>query len=89
MVWISLLAVYFILWWTLLFVPLPIGLRTQEDEGNVVEGTSSSAPSGKHMLRVVIRTTVISAIVMGLFLILTRVLGYSFDDIPVMIPHFG
>lgn len=89
MAWISLFAVYFILWWTLLFVSLPIGLRTQEDEGSVVDGTSSSAPSGKHMLRAVIRTTVLSAIVMGIFLIVTRVLGYSFDDIPVMIPHFG
>jgi len=89
MSWISIAAVYFIIWWTLLFVALPVGLRTQDDEKDVILGTTSSAPSGKHMLRAVIRTTVLSAVVMAILLVLTRVLGYSFDDIPQLIPHFG
>jgi predicted secreted protein len=89
MTWVSLAAVYFILWWIMLFVALPIGLRTQDDEKNVILGTTSSAPAGKHMLRVVILTTVLSAIVMGAMLLVTRVLGYSFDDIPSLVPVFG
>jgi len=89
MSWISIADVYFIIWWTLLFVSLPVGLRTQDDEKDVILGTTSSAPSGKHMLRAVIRTTVLSALVMAGLLVATRVLGYSFDDIPQLIPQFG
>lgn len=89
MTWVSLAAVYFILWWIMLFVALPIGLRTQDDEKDVILGTISSAPAGKHMLKVVILTTVFSAVVMTVMLIVTRVLGYSFDDIPRLIPVFG
>lgn len=89
MTWLSIAAVYFILWWIMLFVALPIGLRTQDDEQNVILGTTSSAPAGRHMLRVIVLTTILSAAVMAGFLIVTRVLGYSFDDIPRLIPVFG
>lgn len=89
MAWFSIAAVYFILWWMLLFVALPVGLRTQDDEKDVILGTTSSAPSGKHMLRAVILTTVLSTLIMALLLVLTRLIGYSFDDIPSMIPQFG
>ncbi|MGG2477915.1 DUF1467 family protein, partial [Rhizobium sp. BR5] len=42
---LSVFAVYFIVWWTVLFIVLPIGLRTQDDEGDVALGTVASAPS--------------------------------------------
>ncbi len=40
---LSLFAVYFIVWWTVLFIVLPIGLRTQDDDGDVALGTVASA----------------------------------------------
>jgi predicted secreted protein len=40
-------AVYFLIWWVTLFVVLPFGLRTQEEDNNVTLGTTSSAPSGR------------------------------------------
>lgn len=85
---ISLVAVFFIIWWVVLFVSLPIGLRTQDDEDDVVLGTTSSAPRGPHMLRALIRTTVLTIIVFAVFYVLTRVLGYTFDDIPSVVPDF-
>ncbi|WP_173932141.1 DUF1467 family protein [Chelativorans sp. Marseille-P2723] len=84
----SLLAVFFIIWWLVLFVSLPFGLRTQDDEHDVVLGTPPSAPQGPHMLRVVIRTTLLSIVIFAVFYVLTRVLGYSFDDIPRLVPEF-
>jgi predicted secreted protein len=87
--WVSLTAVFFIIWWLVLFVSLPIGLRTQDEEGEVVLGTTSSAPGRPHMLRAVIRTTILAVIIFGIFYVLTRVLGYSIDDIPLMVPDFG
>lgn len=38
-------AVYFIIWWMTLFAVLPIGLRTQADDNDVVLGTVPSAPT--------------------------------------------
>jgi len=33
------IAIYFIIWWTVLFAVLPIGVRTQAEDGAVVPGT--------------------------------------------------
>ncbi len=88
MSWVSIAAIFFIIWWTVLFAMLPIGLRTQDDEGEVTLGTTPSAPRGPHMLKVVIRTTVVSLLIFGAFYIATKVLGYSFDDIPRVVPIF-
>ena len=38
-------AVYFIVWWLTLFAVLPIGLRTQAEDNEVVLGTVPSAPA--------------------------------------------
>jgi predicted secreted protein len=57
------IAIYFIIWWTVLFAVLPIGVRTQGEEGTVVPGTPESAPAAPRLLRVVLLTTVISALV--------------------------
>ena len=38
------LAIYAIIWWIVLFAILPIGVRTQEEEGDVSPGSAESAP---------------------------------------------
>ena len=59
-------AIYFIVWWTVLFAVLPIGLRTQEEEGHVVPGTPESAPARPRFLLIIVLTSLISAVVFGL-----------------------
>jgi predicted secreted protein len=59
-------AIYFIVWWTVLFAVLPIGLRTQEEEGHVVPGTPESAPARPRFLFIVGVTSLISGVVFGL-----------------------
>lgn len=86
MTWLSYFAVYFIIWWVTLFAILPLSLRTQDDEQDVTLGTVSSAPSGAHMLRAVIRTTIIATLIFAALYVLTRVLGYSVDDLPHIAP---
>jgi predicted secreted protein len=56
-------AIYFIVWWTVLFAVLPIGLRTQEEEGHVVPGTPESAPARPRFLFIIALTSLISAVV--------------------------
>lgn len=86
MSWISAAAVFFLIWWLVLFAMLPFGVRTQDEEGDVTLGTVASAPRGPHMGKAVLRTTLIALVVFGLFLVLTRVLGLGFDDIPRIVP---
>ena len=59
------IAIYFIIWWLTLFAVLPFGLRTQHDQGEVVPGTPASAPMRNRMLRSVLITTVVSAVIFG------------------------
>ncbi len=59
-------AIYFIVWWTVLFAVLPIGLRTQEEDGHVVPGTPASAPTQPRFLLILALTSLISAAVFGL-----------------------
>jgi predicted secreted protein len=80
-------ALYFILWWLVLFATLPFSLRTQDEEGEVTLGTVPSAPGGSHMPRAFLRTTIVSAIILGAFYGVTKGLGYSFDDIPRIVPE--
>jgi len=89
MSWFSAFAVFFIVWWTVLFATLPFGLKTQDEDNNVTLGTVPSAPHGPHMLKVVIRTTIVALLICACFYGLTKGLGYSFDDLPHIVPEVG
>ncbi len=88
MSWVSIAAIFFIIWWTVLFATLPFGLKTQDDDGEVTLGTPSSAPRGPHILRAMLRTTVVALLIFAVFYLVTKVLGYSVDDIPRIVPEF-
>jgi predicted secreted protein len=72
------IAIYFIIWWTVLFAVLPIGVRTQGEDGAIVPGTPASAPTAPRLLRVVLLTTVISGLV---FATLWALIGYDIVDL--------
>ena len=57
------IAIYVIIWWTVLFAILPIGVRTQGEDGTIVPGTPESAPTRPRLVRVVVLTTLVSALV--------------------------
>jgi len=56
-------AIYFVLWWIVLFVTLPFGVRSQHEDGEGVPGTDPGAPIASQMGRKLIWTTAISAII--------------------------
>jgi predicted secreted protein len=47
----SALVLFAVIWFIVLFVVLPLNLRTQGDEGDVVPGTPRSAPSDPRLAR--------------------------------------
>jgi predicted secreted protein len=59
----SILAVYFIIWWLVLFMVLPFGVRTHAEQGDVVLGTTPSAPANLNLVRKMIITSAISAVI--------------------------
>jgi predicted secreted protein len=59
-------AIYFVLWWIVLFLTLPFGVRSQHEDGDSVAGTDPGAPVATQMGRKLIWTTIISAIVFAL-----------------------
>jgi len=81
------LAIYFVCWWLVLFTVLPIGVRTQEEAGDVIPGTTESAPHQPRLLFKLLLTTVISALIFGaIYLIIENEL-IGLHDIPFL-PEF-
>jgi predicted secreted protein len=68
MSFVTILAVYFIVWWVCLFVVLPFKVRNQVDEGEWVQGTERGAPSIARLWPKLLATTILAAVVTaGLF----------------------
>ena len=78
------IAIYFIIWWLVFFAVLPFGVRTQEEDEDVVAGSVGSAPSRPILLRKALITTVIAALVFGAFHYIVNVSGLTLDDIPFL-----
>jgi predicted secreted protein len=58
------IAIYFIIWWTVLFAMLPIGVRTSEEAGEkTTPGNAESAPHMPNLLPKMVATTVVSSII--------------------------
>jgi predicted secreted protein len=65
--WPTIAAIYFIMWWTVLFAVLPWGVRSQGESGDVAPGTDPGAPSLPALGRKLIWTTLVSAVLFGIF----------------------
>ncbi len=60
------MAVYFVVWWLVLFTTLPVGVRNASEAGEVVTpGTETGAPV-KHMMGwKILATSIISGVIVG------------------------
>lgn len=69
MYWTSALAIYFIFWFFCLFLVLPFYARKSEDDGlPLVPGQAESAPAHFPVWRVVLRVSLVAALLCGLYL---------------------
>jgi len=80
-------AVYFIIWWLVLFVVLPVGVRTQEEEGDVAPGTTASAPAKAHIFVKLAATTLLSGMIFAAIYAAWEYELLSLDSIPFL-PEF-
>ncbi|MCX7325326.1 MAG: DUF1467 family protein [Hyphomicrobiales bacterium] len=63
-------AVYFIIWWTVLFCVLPLDVRSQSETGEVTAGTEPGAPVAPQLWRKAIITSIVSVPVFVLVYVL-------------------
>jgi len=54
------IVLFAVIWFVSLLVALPIGIRTQEEAGDVTPGTPSSAPSNPQVGRKMLWVTVVT-----------------------------
>ena len=75
----SAFVVWLIIWWLVLFIILPIGIRGQAEEGDIVEGSEPGAPHTLDIKRKFIQTTLIASVlwVLVCVLILTGVINWD------------
>jgi predicted secreted protein len=68
MSWTSIIAIYALFWVMTAFVILPIGVRTHEELGlPKVPGQADSAPGNFQPGKILLRTTLLSATLFGLY----------------------
>ena len=60
------IAIYFVLWWIVLFTTLPFGVRSQHEEGEGAPGTDAGAPILARMGWKLIWTTIVSGVIFAI-----------------------
>lgn len=82
----SAFVVFLLIWWITLFAVLPLGVRGQAEEDNVVKGSEPGAPVQSDIKRKFIITTIIAAVIWIIVctIIITGVL--SWDQLGLHLP---
>ncbi|HSD92938.1 MAG TPA: DUF1467 family protein [Methyloceanibacter sp.] len=79
------LAIYFIVWWIVLFAMLPIGVRTSEEAGEkTTPGQAESAPHVPNLLPKMVATTVVATIIFAALYAIIEHHVITLDDIPFL-----
>jgi len=56
-------AIFFLIWWVVLFAVLPWGIRSQHEGGEIVPGTDPGAPAIPNLGRKLLWTTLVSILI--------------------------
>jgi predicted secreted protein len=63
------LAIFFLIWWIVLFAVLPWGVSSQQEAGEVTPGTDPGAPILPRLGRKLVWTTGLSALLFAAFFV--------------------
>jgi predicted secreted protein len=74
-------AIYFIIWWVVLFAVLPWGVRSQHEGGEIVPGSDPGAPTIPGLKRKLIWTTIVAALVFALWHVVYTYRLITLDDL--------
>lgn len=74
--WISGIAVYFIIWWVVIFAVLPWGAQPAGKD-DLVEGQEPGAPERPRLLMKMVVTTLVAAVVWAIVYVIIEYGGIS------------
>ncbi len=83
------IAIYFVLWWVVLFAVLPFGVRSQDESGAIEPGTDPGAPAIHIVWRKLLWTTAIASVISGAlyFCYVNDLIPYAFLERISTPPH--
>ena len=79
------IAIYFIIWWVVLFAVLPWGVRSQHESGEIAPGSDPGAPSIPRLKRKLVWTTIVAALVFALWHIVYTYRLITLDDLAALL----
>ena len=80
----QLFEIYYVIWWTVLFCVLPLGVTSYAEAGvAVTDGGDPGAPVNPRMLRKFWTTTWVSAIVFAIGFVIYSLHIIQLPDIPI------
>jgi predicted secreted protein len=71
------ISVYFVIWWTVLFAVLPLGVKRVENPGR---GQEHGSPERPQLVRKAVITTIVAAVLWIGFLVLHQLDFFSFRE---------
>ncbi|MBV9347695.1 MAG: DUF1467 family protein [Pseudolabrys sp.] len=75
------IAIYFLIWWVVLFAILPFGIKSQHEGEGYAQGTDPGAPMLAGIGRKLIWTTIVASVVFGVVAIIYVNGLVSLDDL--------
>ena len=84
MSWKTGFAIYFVMWWIVLFAVLPWGVRSQHEQGEIPEGTDPGAPAIPHIFWKLVWTTIVTTVVFALAAVVYIYEWVTFDDLATL-----
>ena len=79
------IAIYFIIWWTVLFAVLPFGVRSQHESGAVASGTDPGAPEVPRLWQKLIWTTVAASVIFALCAVVYSYRLVTLDGLAILL----
>jgi predicted secreted protein len=66
------IAIYFTIWWIILFAVLPLRIRSLHEEGEIPQGSDPGAPVAPQLALKAAITTILAAVIFGGFVLVAQ-----------------
>jgi predicted secreted protein len=85
MAWTTAFAIYFIIWWVVLFAVLPFGVRSHAETGEAVEpGNDPGAPTVAALKAKLLWTTLVACVVFAMCWVVYVYRLVALDDLATL-----
>jgi predicted secreted protein len=82
-------AIFFLIWWVVLFAVLPWGVHSQQEGGEVAPGTDPGAPVIPKLGRKLAWTTLVAGVLFAAFYVVFTKHLVTLDGLAHLGPHFS